>query len=205
MSVWHKGQKRNLAGFALLEALIAIVILMFGLLGLAGLLAKTHTAEFESYQRKQAVILLEDMLGRVSANPSAATCYAVSASNGSGYLGDSSSTAGACAAGTDNIPTSDEAARANTDLSDWSTLLKGASEVQSGNKVGAAMKARGCVVNNGAVSGFPNVTKYTISVAWQGTTEFGLPSDDTLCAKGSYSSDGLRRVISVPVYIPNLN
>lgn len=205
MSVGHKGQKRHSAGFSLLEVLIAIVILMFGLLGLAGLLAKTHTAEFESYQRKQAVILLEDMVGRVSANPSAATCYAVSASSGSGYLGDSSSTAGACAAGADNIPTSDEATRANTDLSDWSALLKGASEVQSGNKVGAAMKARGCIVNNGAVSGFSNVTKFTISVAWQGTTEMSLPSDDTLCAKGSYGSDGLRRIISVPVYFPNLN
>lgn len=207
MRMRNRTSMAHSSGSALLEVLVSVIILMFGLLGLSGLLARTHTAEFESYQRKQAVIMLEDMVGRISANPDAASCYAVSATDGSGYLGDSSTTSGSCVAGTGNppVPSASEAARANSDVSDWSDLLKGGAEVQGTNKVGAALYARGCVVSNGAVTGFPNVTRYTVSVAWQGTTELSLPSDDTLCAKDSYSNDALRRVISVQVLVPNLN
>lgn len=207
MKLHGKISQERESGVALLEVLVAIIILMFGLLGLSGLLARTHTAEFESYQRKQAIILLEDMVGRLSANPDAASCYAVSSADGSDYLGDGSSVAGSCAAGGGDppVPSASEASRANSDLSDWSNLLKGSAEVLGSNKVGAAMNARGCIVNNGAVSGFPNVTRYTVSVTWQGTTPLSLPSDDTLCAKDSYSDDALRRIINVQVLVPNLN
>ncbi|HEY0563491.1 MAG TPA: prepilin-type N-terminal cleavage/methylation domain-containing protein, partial [Methylophilus sp.] len=48
-------------GSTLLEVLITIVILAIGLLGLAGLQSRLHVSEMESYQRAQALVLLNDM------------------------------------------------------------------------------------------------------------------------------------------------
>ena len=59
-------------GFALLEVLIAIVIVAVGLLGLAGLQAKMIGVEMESYQRSHALILLEDMMNRIRSDEAAA-------------------------------------------------------------------------------------------------------------------------------------
>src|SRR5438132_11066325 len=66
-------------GATVIEVLITIVILAFGLLGLVGLQAKVQLADFESYQRAQAVVLLSDMVDRINANPGTADNY-VSAS-----------------------------------------------------------------------------------------------------------------------------
>ncbi|MDP3678960.1 MAG: prepilin-type N-terminal cleavage/methylation domain-containing protein, partial [Methylotenera sp.] len=53
-------------GALLLEVLVTIVILAIGLLGLAGLQAKLQSSEMESYQRAQALILLNDMASRIA-------------------------------------------------------------------------------------------------------------------------------------------
>ena len=55
-------------GFTMLEVLVALLILMIGLLGLAGLLVTTQQGEVEAYQRKQAAVLLQDMVDRLLAN-----------------------------------------------------------------------------------------------------------------------------------------
>ncbi|MCM2252771.1 MAG: type IV pilus modification protein PilV, partial [Ramlibacter sp.] len=47
-------------GAALLEVLVAILITAFGLLALAGLQTRMNAAMMESYQRAQALTLLED-------------------------------------------------------------------------------------------------------------------------------------------------
>ena len=56
------------AGFTLIEILVALVILLVGLLGLVGLQAKGQQAEMESYQRTQALVLLQDLADRMNAN-----------------------------------------------------------------------------------------------------------------------------------------
>ena len=66
------------AGFSLIEVLVTILILMVGLLGLAGLQSRALTAQMEAYQRSQALILLKDMADRINANRNVASCYAVS-------------------------------------------------------------------------------------------------------------------------------
>ena len=50
------------SGFSMLEVLVSIVIVAVGLLGMAGLSARSTTAEYEAYQRAQALILLSDMV-----------------------------------------------------------------------------------------------------------------------------------------------
>jgi type IV pilus assembly protein PilV len=52
-------------GFSMIEVLISIIIIALGLLGLAGLQARMTSAETESYQRSQALILVEDMVNRI--------------------------------------------------------------------------------------------------------------------------------------------
>ena len=48
-------------GVSLLEALITIFVLAFGILGLANLHGKLQTVEVETYARSQALVLLDDM------------------------------------------------------------------------------------------------------------------------------------------------
>jgi type IV pilus assembly protein PilV len=55
-------------GVGLIEVLISILVIAIGLLGLAALQGKAQKAELESYQRSQALILLQDMSNRLRAN-----------------------------------------------------------------------------------------------------------------------------------------
>ena len=43
-------------GFSMIEVLVTLVIIMLGLLGLLGVQIRSHQAEFESYQRSQALV-----------------------------------------------------------------------------------------------------------------------------------------------------
>lgn len=67
----HSGQH----GTSLVEVLVTLVILAFGLLGVAGLQAKMSLAEMESYQRSQALLALTEMTERMSANAAQVTSY----------------------------------------------------------------------------------------------------------------------------------
>lgn len=63
---------RRTRGFTLLEALIALLVLSFGLLGLAGLQLKTLQSSHSSYQRNLANIMASDAVERLWANMAAA-------------------------------------------------------------------------------------------------------------------------------------
>src|SRR5215471_13778626 len=128
-------------GFTLLEILIAIVLVAFGLLGLFGLQAKAQKAETESYERTQALVLIQDMVDRMNANRSDAFSQAyVTASpvGGGGALVDCSGKTGA-----------------DLDLCEWGNLLRGSAET-AGNAacstasgagcVGAMLSASGCII-----------------------------------------------------------
>ena len=52
-----------------------MVIIAFGLLGMAGLQMRMQTSEMESYQRSQALLLLNDMANRIAANRNNAASY----------------------------------------------------------------------------------------------------------------------------------
>lgn len=80
MGTYQKNQDPSTGsgqGFSLIEVLVTIVILMIGLLGLAGLQGRAFTVQMESYQRAQALVLLDDMADRIMANRNVASCYAV--------------------------------------------------------------------------------------------------------------------------------
>ncbi len=62
-------------GTSLIEVLVTLVILAFGLLGVAGLQTKIGVAEMESYQRAQALLALSQMTERMSASTAQAANY----------------------------------------------------------------------------------------------------------------------------------
>lgn len=189
----RKTSLRGQCGFSLIEVLIALFVLLLGVLGVAGLTVQSQRAGMESYQRNQALFLVQDMVGRINANRAVvASCYLTNGLSPA-YLGNGAGTIPACAAGT-----SAQNAMAQQDLQQWSELLKGATETDSGGgKVGASIGARGCVVSLGT-------GLYLVSVAWQGLSATQAPPAGLTCGSGLYGSEAQRRVISIPVRIANL-
>jgi len=195
-------------GFTLIEVLISMLIMAIGLLGLAGMQAVAQRAEVESYQRAQALVLVQDMVDRVNANRKVAGCYAFTPTAGSLYAG-TGATAPTCAGafGTaqqrDPRPASDlAAARHGVHTLGVASLAllerrvhKHFHEALGANQVGAMVGARGCVILDTTVA--PNV--YRVQVAWQGMTPTVNPTSidaKLTCATGQYGTDLQRRVIS---------
>ena len=77
MNEGHPAFAPRQGGLTLVEVLVSVVILLVGLLGLAALMTNSQKAEAESYQRAQALLLLQDMVGRINANRAVAACYAI--------------------------------------------------------------------------------------------------------------------------------
>ena len=172
-------------GATLIEILVSLVILMIGLLGLIGVMIQSQRAQLESYQRVQALTLVQDMAARINANRLAADCYQV-ASLGTDFAGTPD--ASGCASGS-----TDQKTRATKDLTDWNSLLKGAAEMSGANQVGAILGARGCITKDADTGVFQ------IAVAWQGNQTGGAPPAGVTCGNGSYGDDGQRRAVSITV------
>lgn len=182
-------------GFGMIEVLVTMFILLTGLLGLVKLMAHSQRGEMESYQRGQALVLLQDMVGRINANRTAAGCYAITdAIAGTPYIGTGSLALPPCSLGTVQAYTT-----ANSDLAAWDNLLKGAAETSSGNLVGAMIGARGCVTYTAATG------VYLVSVVWQGLADSAAPAASLNCGAGLYGSEAKRRVVSASLKIANLN
>jgi type IV pilus assembly protein PilV len=179
-------------GVSLIEVLITLLILAFGLLGVAGLQAKMSLAEMESYQRSQALLALGEMTERMSANPAQAANYLVA-----GIIGTGDTRPADCTT---------VAAGPPRDLCEWSNSLKGASETKSGIPVGGtnnAYSAVGCITQIQAINpalGVCSAGIYRVSVAWQG---MNLTTTPTLtCGLGSFGPDErYRRVIAATVTV----
>jgi type IV pilus assembly protein PilV len=176
-------QHKHQAGVTLIEVLVTIIILAFGLLGLAGLQAKVQLTEVESYQRAQAIALLTDMSERINANRDQAASYVVAS------IGDQ-----ACAAADGTV--------ASKDKNQWCNALRGASEKLSGKDVGAMVGARGGVTQIQAVNAAAGVCTpgiYQVTVAWQGLHKTAAPA--VACGKDAYGADSYRRAISTRITV----
>jgi type IV pilus assembly protein PilV len=168
------------AGFTMLEVLITIVIVALGLLGVAGLQARMQVAEVESYQRAQAIVLLDDVVARINANRKNSMSYVTST-----------------ALGTDTGATDCTGLTgAALDLCAWNNALLGATETSGGESRGAMIGARGCITNT--VATMPR--EFVVAVAWQGLAPTVTPTIST-CGQGSYGNDATRRVLVARIKI----
>ena len=171
----------------MIEVLVTIVILAFGLLGLAGLEGKMQLAEVESYQRAQAVVLLNDMVDRLNANRTTADTYVSGSVFGTGL--------------TDASPCPAAAGPAR-DQCEWSVALKGAAEKKSSTNIGAMANARGCIERIQVPDPTPTVCTpgiYLVTIIWQGLSISATPS--AACASTVFADDRYRRAISARVVI----
>lgn len=177
-------------GTSMIEVLVTIVIIAFGLLGMAGLQSRMQVSEVEAYQRAQALLLLNDMANRIATNRNAAASYVT----GSAVGADSN-----CAtdfSGT-SIPT--------VDKREWCLALQGAAELEGTSKLGAMIGGRGCVDDLGS-------GEYMITIAWQGMVPLSAPPGSVACGADLYngttgakcSDDLCRRVVTTIVRIASL-
>lgn len=189
----HLGRE---VGVTLLEVLITIVILAFGLLGLASLQMKIQLAETESYQRAEALVLLRDMVERMQRYDTTLAYDSTTASLGAGDSAELDD----CIA----MP-----AGVSRDRCEWSIALQGAAETKAGASVGAMTNAHGCItrlqdpeVKPCSESNTPGI--YLVIVTWSGSHPTTVPAQtcpgDT--ANEYLRSVSARVVLGIPTCTP---
>lgn len=171
----------------MIEVLITMVILAIGLLGLAGLQSRLGVSQMESYQRAQALVLLQDMASRIATNRAHAASYVTGTTNPLPNAGVCPVTVGT---------------RKEIDANQWCNALLGVAELDGGGKAGAMIGARGCVE---ALSS----NEYLVTVAWQGMAPAASPPASVACGQGAYDdaqcpNDLCRRAVTTLVRIADL-
>lgn len=179
----------NQRGVSLVEVLVAMIILAVGLLGLVGLHARLQILQAESYQRAQALMLVQDLANRIAMNRN----------NAADYVTDVDSPLG-----TDGECPLDGASRQENDVAEWCTALLGAAETKGGANVGAVAGGLGCVESGDGI-------RFVVSVAWQGLAPLAAPPEGVACGLNKFGLDGsrcegdvCRRVVSTVVEIADL-
>ena len=167
------------SGALLIEVLIAVLICAFGLLGFAGMQARAVSTDFESLQRSEALVLVEDMVSRLNANRAHAAEYVSAGLLGEGPVVDCTGLTGAA-----------------LDVCEWSNLIRGNAEQTGGATIGAMLSARGCITRPAT-----STDRYVIAIAWQGITSTAAPASP--CGQGdpAFPDDTLRRTVAETVCI----
>ena len=171
---------RRASGFTLIDVLISLFILAFGMLALARVMAQSSLSEVEASQRSQAMTLAQDMAERINLNRKNAVAYVGSYSGTWGPDG-----AVDCSA-MNPVP---------KDACEWQNLLAGSTTLDARNAIGAPMAALGCVIN-------PAPYIYVIAVAWQGMVP--TTGSDSTCGANAFDREENRRVFSTVVQIATL-
>jgi type IV pilus assembly protein PilV len=175
-------------GFTLIEVLVTIVILAVGLLGLALLQSTSLNNQFESLQRAQALMLLEEMANRVQVNGTAARAGAYP--NGNQY-------------GLQEVEDcSTKAVIAERDRCEWNVALRGVGvSTDTGTDIGSIVGATGCIENIPGSSDGEAIVSLTI--AWQGMSATRAPASE--CGKDAFGADDrYRRVARVNTVLADL-
>ncbi|WP_119157203.1 type IV pilus modification protein PilV [Caldimonas tepidiphila] len=170
--------KARQGGFSMIEVLVTLLILAFGLIGMAGFLTKATAMTADAAQRARAAALLNDMASRVANNKANAGAYVSATVHGA--------TARNCAG----------LAGAERDLCEWNNLLLGTNDAQAGGNA-AFLGFRGCITRPNALE-----PVFVVTVAWGSLTP-GIPPADT-CAVNAYGDDTHRRVIRSQVRVATL-
>ena len=107
---------RRAAGFTMLEVLISIVVIAFGMLGVAGLQAYALKNSQSASYRSVATVLATDLIDRMRANPVGATgnSYANGSAEGTATKVEACLTASGCPSAQD---------LAANDLFEWHDLI----------------------------------------------------------------------------------
>ena len=189
-------------GFALVESMVTVVVVAFGLIGVAGLVSRSFFTEVEATQRAQAAMLLQDMVTRIEGNRTNAAAYVTGDVGITGYV-TTTTQSGTTAV---NYATCDPAApTVDRDRCAWGQLLAGGNErIENGN-AGVLVGAMGCVHE---IDAFNRV--YAVTIAWQGSTPGAEPIVDNGfapagCGRDQFGSENQRRLMTTMLRIGVLN
>jgi len=190
-------------GFTLIEVLITVVILAIGLLGLAGLQITSLNNQLEAYQRAQALLLLNDMGGRIRGNATNARvnkAYADATDYGLRAIADCSLIV---------VASPDDAV--TRDICEWNNALAGTGAKLGSNNLGSAVGARACIENltgsGGSLTGSAAFKDreaiVRLTIAWLGTAATQAPA--STCGQGAFGADdAFRRTATLDVNLGNL-
>jgi len=185
------------AGFALIESLVTIVVIAFGLLGVAGLVSRSFVTETEANQRTQAQLLLQDMAARMEANRANVATYMTGDNGITGYVDVN---------GNPTLVSCDPAAPlVDRDRCEWGQMIAGTDERINATNASMLVGAIGCIYQ---IDAFNRV--YAISVSWQGPSLASDPVGDPSfapsgCGRGLYGNEAQRRLVTTLLRIANLN
>ena len=173
---------RRTRGFTLIEVLIALVVLAFGMLALARVLGRSAQEGLEAQQRAQAMTLAAEMTSRIGNNPKQAALY----------VGDY-----VPAGPVEDCAALDPATVVAFDQCEWRNRLRGADTFDGARPIGSPIAARGCVINAAA-----NV--YVVAIAWQGV--LATEPADSPCGENEFGPENekTRRVYSTTFQIATL-
>ncbi len=171
---------RRERGFTLIEVLIAVFVLGFGLLSLARVLARSSAGELEAVQRAQAMTIAQDIVDRVNLNRK----------NAAAYVGDY-----VTYGPVEDCADAGLTTQVERDQCSLRNLLRGATTYEGAKTIGAPFAARACITSTAA-----NI--YVIAIAWQGVVKTDAPDSD--CGQGAFDDEKNRRVYSTVVQIATL-
>jgi type IV pilus assembly protein PilV len=137
-------------GFSLVEALVALVVMSIGMLGIAALYVESLRSGTSALLRSQAVALASDMADRIRANPTAGAAYTKG-------VDDFGSVTATCTGSTGTCTVAQMAA---TDIALWVQQLDDRQDDPSRGRLGLPVGRGSIAVTNAT----PRV--YTITVSW---------------------------------------
>jgi type IV pilus assembly protein PilV len=154
----------------MLEIMITVLVISFGLIGMAGLQVATKRAGFQATQRTLALTLANDIVQRLVLNPGNLAAY----STGTGSLGGGSitTTPTKCLVVVATVPCT-PAQLVAWDRWDWEQRIDGVTTQNkdaSNASVGGLVSPRGCITVNGA--------QVRVVVSWRGLVASTDPADN---------------------------
>lgn len=179
------------SGISMIEVLVTLVVVVIGLIGSLNIQAQMQKSLQESYNRTQAIIIMDDIQDRIFGNKPSAPCYAIS-----GFLGTGSTTLPGCS----GVGSEATQRLATTDIAQIDDSLKGSNEINEEREfVGGLLKGKACI----DLVETKNLQTYNITIVWQGL--HSLPSNNTSnCGGNEYGGEGFKRVYQSSISIARL-
>ena len=193
---------RKSSGFALVESMVTVVVVAFGLLGVAGLVSRSFYSEVEAMQRAQASMLLQDMVTRIEGNRANAVAYVTGDAGITGYVSTTTQSGTTAYVLVSCDPASPVVDR---DRCVWGQLLAGSNERIDTQNAGVLVGAMGCVYEMDAFNRI-----YAVTIAWQGASAGAAPIVDnnfapTGCGRDQFGNENQRRLMTTLLRIGTLN
>ena len=185
-------------GFTMVEVMITVLILAVGMLAIAGLQMTAKRSGQQAWQRSLAILLADNMIERIRANPAAVEDYHTGLGDGALGGGSIDEEPTDCAAGECSAQE-----MAEWDLWNWERRLDGAAiQDADDNDAGGLIEPHGCIVFEEAGAAAPNTGRLRVVVSWRGLTDTAdaVQAGDA-CGEAEAGTLASRRQVVVNTYV----